>query len=133
MVFYCDITEDACGLFAARFPDLGNVVAYGSSREKALGLARKLLEEMLSVNLDYTLEMPEPRYSGGFPVEVPPRLAFALELRKARANLNQREVAKAAGISWRQYERLENPVKANPSFEVLCRLQRVLGHRFLVL
>lgn len=133
MIFYCDVTVENDGRYVARFPDMADMVVYGSSRDDVLRLAGQVLSERLELDLDYTIELPEPRYSGGVPVEVPPRLAFAMNLRKARSMLTQRNVARMAGMSWQQYERLENPHKANPSLDVIFRLQKVLGHSFLAL
>jgi len=55
-------------------------------------MAREALEGVLEVDLEHVLEVPEPRYKGGYPMEVSPNIAFAMELRKARAGRTQENV-----------------------------------------
>ncbi|MCR5062131.1 MAG: helix-turn-helix transcriptional regulator [Treponema sp.] len=66
-------------------------------------------------------------------MKVSPKVAFAIELRKARAGHSQKEVAEKAGMTYQQYQRLENPHKTNPTMETLYKLQKVFNHRFLAL
>ena len=42
----------------------------------------------------------DPKYTGGYPIEVSPKVAFAIELRKARAEHSQKEVAAKAGMTY---------------------------------
>ena len=69
----------------------------------------------------------------GYPIEVSPKIAFAIELRKARAGHSQKEVAEKAGMTYQQYQRLENPHKTNPTLETLYKLQQVFNRPFLAL
>ncbi|MBQ6565505.1 MAG: type II toxin-antitoxin system HicB family antitoxin [Treponema sp.] len=132
MTYNCDIIEQD-GKFIARFPDMTNVQTFGLSREEALEMAKDALDGVLSVDIDNGFPIPAPAYTGGFPIEVSPKVAFAIELRKARADRPQKEVAAAAGMSYQQYQRLENPRKTNPTLETLWRLQKVFGRPFLAL
>ena len=75
----------------------------------------------------------DPKYTGGYPIEVSPKVAFAIELRKARAGHSQKEVAAKAGMTYQQYQRLENPHKTNPTLETLYKLQKVFNRPFLAL
>ena len=52
---------------------------------------------------------------------------------KCRANHSQKEVAAKAGMTYQQYQRLENPHKTNPTLETLYKLQKVFNRPFLAL
>ncbi|MDD6486205.1 MAG: type II toxin-antitoxin system HicB family antitoxin [Spirochaetales bacterium] len=132
MTYNCNITEKD-GKFIAQFPDMTNVLTYGSSHTEALEMAKDALDGVLSVDIDEGFPIPAPEYKGGFPVEVSPKIAFAIELRKARAGRSQKEIAAKAGMSYQQYQRLENPRKTNPTLETLYKLQKVFNRSFLAL
>ncbi|MBR3814110.1 MAG: type II toxin-antitoxin system HicB family antitoxin [Spirochaetaceae bacterium] len=132
MIYNCDITEKD-GKFIAQFPDMTNVLTYGSSKEEALEMAQDALDGVLSVDIENGLPIPPSKYTGGYPVEVSPKVAFAIELRKARAEKSLKEVAEKAGMTYQQYQRLENPRKTNPTLETLYKLQKVFDRPFLAL
>ena len=132
MTYNCNITEKD-GKFVAQFPDMTNVLTYGSSQTESLEMAKDALDGVLSVDIDEGFPIPAPEYKGGFPVEVSPKIAFAIELRKARAGRSQKEIAAKAGMSYQQYQRLENPHKTNPTLETLYKLQKVFNRPFLAL
>ncbi len=132
MTYNCDITEQD-GKFLVRFPDMTNALTYGTSLENALEMAKDVLDGVLSVDIDAGLPIPDSKYTGGYTIEVAPNIAFAIELRKARAGHSQKEIAKKAGMTYQQYQRLENPRKTNPTLETLYRLQKVFNRPFLAL
>ena len=132
MIYNCDITEKD-GKFIAQFPDMTNVLTYGSSKEEALEMAKDALDGVLSVDIENGFPIPPSKYTGGYPVEVSPKVAFAIELRKARAEKSLKEVAEKAGMTYQQYQRLENPRKTNPTLETLYKLQKVFNRPFLAL
>ena len=132
MTYNCEITERD-GKFVARFPDMTNVQTFGYSHEEALEMAKDALDGVLAVDIDNGFPIPAPQFTGGYPIEVSPKVAFAIELRKARADRPQKEIAQAAGMSYQQYQRLENPRKTNPTLETLWRLQKVFKRPFLAL
>jgi antitoxin HicB len=132
MTYNCDIIEKD-GIFAVNFPDIPNAVTCGNSREDALKMAKDVLDGILASHIDHNFPVPESSYKGGFSVEVSPKVAFALELRKARGKRAQKEIASCAGMTYQQYQRLENPRKTNPTLETLYRLQKVFGCTFLSL
>ncbi|MBO4440377.1 MAG: type II toxin-antitoxin system HicB family antitoxin [Spirochaetaceae bacterium] len=132
MIYNCDITEKD-GKFIAQFPDMTNVLTYGSSLEEALEMAKDALDGVLSVDIENGFPIPPSKYTGGYPVEVSPKVAFVIELRKARAEKSLKEVAEKAGMTYQQYQRLENPRKTNPTLETLYKLQKVFNHPFLAL
>ena len=132
MTYNCDITSEE-GKFVVRFPDMTNAITFGNSKEEALFMAQDVLNGILASHLDNGYPIPEPAYKGGHPVEVSPKVAFAIGLRKARAERSQKEVAAKAGITYQQYQRLENPHKTNPTLETLYKLQKVFNRPFLAL
>ena len=132
MTYNCDITSEE-GKFVVRFPDMTNAITFGNSQEEALFMAQDVLNGILASHLDNGYPIPEPAYKGGHPVDVSPKVAFAIGLRKARADRSQKEVAAKAGITYQQYQRLENPHKTNPTLETLYKLQKVFNLPFLAL
>ena len=131
MTYYCDIRKENDGMFVVSFPDMPNVITYGNSKEHALQMAKEALEGTLEVDIDYALGIPEPEYRKGYPVAVDPRIAFAVELRHARAGRTQQDVAAAVGMTYQQYQRLENPRKTNPTISTIHKLEQALGCSFL--
>ena len=132
MTYNCDITSEE-GKFVVRFPDMTNAITFGNSQEEALFMAQDVLNGILASHLDNGYPIPEPAYKGGHMVEVSPKVAFAIGLRKARAERSQKEVAAKAGMTYQQYQRLENPHKTNPTLETLYKLQKVFNRPFLAL
>ena len=133
MIYNCIITEQDEKTYIAQFPDMPNVLTYGHTQAHALEMAKEALDGVLASHFDNGYSIPEPKYTGGYPIEVSPKVAFAIELRKARANRSQKDVAAAAGMTYQQYQRLENPRKTNPTLETLYRLQKVFNRPFLAL
>ena len=132
MIYNCDITEEH-GKFIVRVPDVPNAMTYGETKDEAFEMAKDVLNGILASHVDNNYPISEPSYNGGYPIEVSPKVAFAIELRKARAGQTQKEVASKAGMTYQQYQRLENPHKTNPTLETLYKLQKVFNRRFLVL
>ena len=132
MKYNCKIKKQG-SLYIAEFPDMPNVQTCGKTKKEALEMAKDALEGCLAVSLDENLEIPTPSYSQGEPIEVSAKVAFAIELRIARGTQSQSAVAKKAGMTYQQYQRLENPKKTNPTLETLEKLQNVFQHPFLAL
>mgnify|MGYP002853173080 CR=1 FL=1 len=132
MTYNCDITEKE-GKFLVNFPDVPNAITFGNSLEDALLMAKDVLDGILASHLDNGFRISESSYKNGYAIEVSPKIAFAIELRKARAGHSQKEIAEKAGMTYQQYQRLENPHKTNPTLETLYKLQRVFNRPFLAL
>ena len=132
MTYNCNITKEE-DKFVVRFPDMSNALTFGTSQEEALFMAHEVLNAILASHIDNGYPIAEPEYKGGYAIEVSPKVAFAIELRKARAGQSQKEVAQKAGMSYQQYQRLENPHKTNPTLETLYKLQKVFNRPFLAL
>lgn len=132
MTYNCNIKNED-NKFIVQFPDMQNVLTYGTSEENAFLMAEEALNAVLETDLAENYPIPEPKYKSGYAIEVSPKIAFAIELRKVRGNRTKKEVAEIAGMTYQQYQRLENPKKANPTLETLYRLQKVFNRPFLAL
>ena len=135
MTYYCTLEPDD-GKYAVSFPDLPNVLTYGDTKEEALYNAWEALNGVLESELSSGGSLPEepkagPR-EGLFPVAVEPHVAVAYQLRRLRGSESQSEVARRLGITYQAYQRLENPVKGNPSVKTLERVARALGKKLEV-
>lgn len=133
MTYNCTIERQSEAMYIVHFPDMENVTTYGTNPEDAQKMAKEALDAVLETDVEKGFPIPEPKYRGGTAVEVSPRIAFAIELRKARGSRTQKEAALSAGMSYQQYQRLENPKKTNPTLEMLYRLQKVFRRSFLAL
>lgn len=133
MTYNCTIEKQSEAMYVVHFPDMENVMTYGTNLEDAQKMAKEALDAVLETDVEEGFPIPEPEYKDGIAIEVSPNIAFAIELKKARGNRTQKEVAMSAGMSYQQYQRLENPKKANPTLETLYRLQKVFKRAFLAL
>lgn len=133
MKYYCDIKKQNENMYIVQFPDMTNVTTFGTSVDDAKKMAKEALDAILETDIEENFPIPEPKYNQGFEIEVSPKIAFAIELRKARGHKTQKEIASKAGMSYQQYQRLENPKKTNPTLEMLYRLQKVFNRPFLAL
>jgi antitoxin HicB len=113
--------------FTAIFPDLEGCVTYGESLSKAIEM-NGYLESLDS----RSLTVPEPSFSSSpdtylIPVEM--RIAFAIRLKQERKKrgISQQDLAKRMGMDWKQYQRIENPRKTNPTLATIDRIQQALG------
>lgn len=132
MTYNCKI-EKTDNWYIATFPDMTNIQTSAETYEQVIQMAKEALDGCLIVCLQKDFEIPVPSYSEGIPVEVSPKVAFAVDLRKARASQTKKEVAAKIGMTYQQYQRLENPYKTNPTLEMLCRLQKAFGCTFVTL
>ena len=133
MKYYCDIKKQKENMYIVHFPDMANVTTFGTSIDDAKKMAKEALDAVLETDIEEGFPVPEQKYNEGIEIEVSPKSAFAIELRKARGNRTQKDVAKDAGMTYQQYQRLENPKKTNPTLEMLYRLQKVFNRPFLAL
>lgn len=116
------------------FEDGTEVATQADAGESIEAMAREALELHLEAYLEER-ELP-PKPSTRAPkgkvlwVDVPPRLAFALNVRWARqeAGLSQAELAERLKVSQQQVAKLEAPT-TNPKLETIQRVAEVLGKR----
>ena len=132
MKYNC-IIEKTDDWFIVTFPDMPNIQTSGETESEALEMANEALNGSLIVCLEKDLPIPDVKFKGGIEIEVSPKVAFAINLRKARANQTKKEVAAKLGMTYQQYQRLENPYKTNPTLEMMFRLQKTFGCKFLSL
>lgn len=97
-------------------------------------MAAEALEGWLETHLEFGDVPPRPRARrGGVPIDVPPRLDVAIQLRWLRDDLglSQAEFAKRVGVSQQQIAKLEKPT-SNPTIRTLVELTEKLGARVLI-
>lgn len=118
--------------YLVSFPDLENVITYGTSIEEALANAEEALNGCLESDFERNFAIPDPSASDSpemHQIPVSPHIAVAIILRKLRADRSQIEIARQLHISYQVYQRLENPRKANPTIKTLEKVARVFGKR----
>jgi antitoxin HicB len=129
--YYARIKKNSDG-YLVTFPDLANVVTYGSTVEEAVSNAEEALNGCLESDFERSFRIPEPSRVTGknvYPIPVAPHIAVAIMLRTMRADRSQMEIAKELKIAYQVYQRLENPRKANPTIKTLEKIARVYGRR----
>lgn len=112
------------------FPDLENVVTFGTTIEEAIQNAEEALNGCLASDFERNFSIPEPSSITGEEIHhitVAPHVAVAIMLRKLRADATQVEIARKLDISYQVYQRLENPRKANPTLKTLEKIAKVFG------
>lgn len=116
--------------FLVTFPDMENVVTFGTTIEEALRNAEDALNGCLASDFERNFSIPEPSRITGediHPITVAPHVAVAIMLRTLRADASQVEIARRLNISYQVYQRLEDPRKANPTLKTLEKIARVFG------
>jgi len=133
MRYYCEIElED--GLYGVTFPDFPNIITVGKDRDEAIAMAHEALNAALACDVSRGLPLPEPSPAkkGWHPVDVLPHILVAWQIRKLRGKLSQSEIAERMGLSYQAYQRLENPIKGNPTIKTLERVARVMGKQLSI-
>lgn len=105
----------------------------GDDRKDLLDNMKESLDSYLSEAESSSVIFPEPRKNlkskNIVEMQVSPNVAFALQLRQIRLkrNLTQKAMMSLLGIlHLSNYQRLENPKKANPELKTLFELQNQL-------
>ncbi len=133
MKYFCKIElED--GLYGATFPDFPNVITVGGSVDEALAMAHEALNASLACDVARGMPLPKATAAkkGLYPVEVLPHILIAWQIREIRGKLSQSEIAQRMGLSYQSYQRLENPVKGNPTIKTLERIAKVMGKQLSI-
>jgi len=129
MHFYAMIKKTD-GIYLVKFPDFENVNTYGSALEEALQNASEALNGCIISDFGRGFKLPERKeYSGKeyYKILVYPYIAIAVQLRELRGNKTQIEMARALGISYQAYQKLENPNKSNPTIKTLMKVGKTLN------
>jgi len=133
MQYIAKLTREA-GHWLVEFPDCPGCQTFGDTKEEGLAMAAEALEGWLETHLEFGDVPPRPRARrGGVPIDVPPRLNVAIQLRWLRDDLglSQAEFAKRVGVSQQQIAKLEKPT-SNPTIRTLVELTEKLGARVLI-
>jgi antitoxin HicB len=69
---------------------------------------------------------------GGYPVPVSNHIVLSLQLRELRGEQSQTDIARKLGLSYQAYQRLENPLKANPTVKTLEKIAHVYGRELSI-
>jgi antitoxin HicB len=131
MIYYCTIEKEG-DEYIAQFPDMPNIVTCGFCHEEALAMAKEALDGCLEADISQGNAIPQPVFTGGYPIMVAPHIALSLRLRELRGEQSQTDIARKLGLSYQSYQRLENPRKANPTVKTLERIARVYGRELSI-
>lgn len=134
MHYYSKIVKTD-GVFIVSFPDIESVNTYGETIEEALENAQDALNGALESDFERGFTLPaQKEYNGKnyYPIVVLPHLEIAYTLKTLRNGKSQSEIAKALGISYQAYQKLENPRKCNPTIKTLEKISAVLGKKLEV-
>ncbi|MDQ3264465.1 MAG: type II toxin-antitoxin system HicB family antitoxin [Myxococcota bacterium] len=137
MRFGAILTKEG-GATLAHFPDCPGCATQADPGEDIAVQAEEALVGWLSVALEGRTPLPVPRkrFPAGAKVlwiELPPKLAVQIALKRARADagISQTELARRAGVSQPAIAQLENP-DSNPTIETLQKVAKALGARLEV-
>jgi antitoxin HicB len=134
MNYYFEVHPEPEGGYSITFPDLPGVITEGDTIEECRRNAEEALNGYLEVSISHGLLPNQPIFIGTLEheIEVAPHIVIAIELRKIRGNISQAVIASKLGIPYQSYQRLENPVKGNPTIKTLEKVACVLGKRLQV-
>ncbi len=125
-------TDKSEGGFLVSFTDLPNILTFGATLEEAKYMAEDALNSCLEVDFERGQDIPLPTNIKGlnvYLIPVQPHISLSIYLRQLRAERSQIEVAKKLGMSYQNYQRLENPRKANPTIKTLEKIAGAYGKR----
>lgn len=138
MKYHFKIHREKSGYWAECI-ELVGCRAQGDDRKDLSDNMKESLDLYLSEPESSSVIFPEPRKNlkskNIIEVQVSPNVAFALQLRQIRLkrNLTQKAMMSFLGIHHlSNYQRLENPKKANPELKTLFELQNQLPEMSLV-
>ena len=133
MKYYCKIElEDS--MYGVTFPDFPNIITVGKDVDEALAMAHEALNASLACDVSRGMPLPKPTAAkkGWYSIEVLPHILVAWQIRELRGKLSQSEIAQRMGLSYQAYQRLENPVKSNPTIKTLERIAKVMGKQLSI-
>ncbi len=118
--------------YLVEFPDLPGCLTEGTSLDDAKSNAKEALTGYLASIFEREHKIPDPSKIKGrnvYLIEPEPEVSVPIILRKLRLKkkLTQGDIAKALGISYQAYQRLEKPGKSNPTLKTLERLAAVFN------
>ena len=124
-IYYVDLVD---------FPgnSRGECATYGDTPEHARKMAKECIEGLLFSFLKHGEPIPTQEgidKHGLEAIEIDERLAFALWLQQQRRerSLSQADFARLLGTNVKNYQRLENPKRCNPTMQTLAKIRDCLG------
>ena len=120
--------------YSVEFPDLPGCFSEGRTKQEARDNAREALGLYLEEARDVEWAVPRARVrkSKSYEWTTPPEdVAVPLMIRQARKRhgLSQRQLAKRAGMTVQQLQKLEAPGKSNPTVKTLAAISRALDEQ----
>ncbi len=120
--------------FNISFPDLSGCFTYAASLDEAKENAKEALTAYLESIDVRKLKIPKPSKLEGkdiYYIEPKKNVAFAIWLKQKREEkgYTQKEIAKILGIKYQTYQRIENPLKSNPTLKTISKLESVLNEK----
>ena len=128
------IYDEQDNVFNVSFPDLSGCFTYAKSLDEAKENAKEALTAYLeSIDLR-KLKIPKPSTLDGediYYIEPEKNVAFAIWLKQKREEkgYTQEEIAKILGIKYQTYQKIENPIKSNPTLKTISKLENVLNEK----
>lgn len=113
-------------------------VTYGTDLADAKKNAQEALDCYLESFYQHREPIPLPetfvQEDDLYYFEPSPKTDFAITLRfeREKRSLSQQEIASKMGIACAQYQRMENPRKANPTLETIIKIQEALGAKIFL-
>jgi antitoxin HicB len=133
MNYYCKLgAEPSEEGFTVVSPDLPGCLTEGNTIEEALAMAAEALNGVLESAISHGFPLPDAATGPGvdlYPIAVEPHFLNAWQLRKLRGDFSHSEIAARLGIPYQSYQRLENPIKGNPTVKTLERAAKAFGKR----
>ncbi|MDA3957892.1 type II toxin-antitoxin system HicB family antitoxin [Oceanispirochaeta sp.] len=133
MNYKCRLNQEENGYYV-EFPDLQNVFTEGNTMGESLMNAYEALNGVLEVDVSHGLLPPPPSAEGEdlYPIEVAPHVEIAIQLRNLRGIRTQKSIAEKLGLSYQAYQRLENPIKGNPTIKTLEKIAKAMGQNLKI-
>lgn len=132
MIYYARLSLEDDGGYSVDFPELKGCLTCGDDLDDALYMAKDALDGYLASLDSHDLPIARPKIHDGkefYPIEVDPCVAFSITLKQERKKrrLTQQALADKVGMTWSQYQKLENPDRANPTLKTISKLNKALG------
>jgi antitoxin HicB len=127
-------TED--GTYDVSFPDLPGCFTFGETLDEAKANAAEVLSAYLESIDSRRLKIPEPSKQNGknvFRIEPDTKVGFAIWLKRNREErgLSQSDIASQLGVTYQTYQRIEDPVRSNPTLKTILKIEKVFKHRLV--
>ncbi len=125
-------------VYHVEFPDIESCITYGESLEYAKEMAKEALTGMLESFHERKIKIPEPSKTTGKNIymiepEAPVAFAIWLKIQREKNHLSQSDVAKELGIKYQTYQRIENPLKTNPTLKTILKLEKIFKKKVIMI